>query len=382
MTSDTAQHRSAAGPRGFAAPGRVNLIGEHTDYNDGFVLPVALDMTTRIEAEPRADRTVTVRSRMNGAEFSFNLDESDPAPRRDWSDYVRGVVVMLQRAGHRLTGASLVVDSNVPTGSGLSSSAALEVSVGYSLVRLAGEEIALPELAKLCQKAENEFVGMRCGIMDQFISCCGVAGHALLIDCRSLSTRTVAIPQGTRIVICNSMVHHELASGEYNLRRQDCERGVELLKPAMGEITALRDVSPEALEAHRDLLPETTYRRCRHVVSENARVLAAVDALASDDPWRFGQLMVESHASMKDDYEITCPEIDQLVEIALAQRGVYGSRMTGGGFGGCTVSLVADEAAEDFERALVEGYHAATGITPPIYDCVAGPGVREITPRG
>ncbi|MEF2071261.1 galactokinase [Consotaella aegiceratis] len=362
----------------YFAPGRVNLIGEHTDYNDGFVLPVALDLATTVAIDKRADRQVQVETAMGGASFSFDLDEADPQPRHDWTDYVRGVAIMLEREGYRLAGGDLSIDSTVPTGSGLSSSAALEVSVGYALLQASGQSIALPRLAQLCQKAENEFVGTRCGIMDQFISCCGEAGHALLIDCRSLDYRPVPLPDEARVVICNSMVHHQHSTGEYNLRRQECERGVELLKPALGGISALRDVTEAMLETHRDLLPELTYRRCRHVVTENARVLAAAEALGAGNAAAFGELMKQSHVSMRDDYEISCREIDIMVDLALGEPGVYGSRMTGGGFGGCTVSLVAADAVDAFASRLTERYQAATGIAPQVFASIAGPGVGPV----
>jgi galactokinase len=285
---------------------------------------------------------------------------------------------MLERAGHRLRGADLMLQSDVPMGAGMSSSAALEVSVGYALLRESGVSVDSIELARISQRAENEFVGMRCGIMDQFIACHGVAGHALLLDCRSLEARQLPIGPGVRLVICNTMVRHELASSEYNLRRQDCERGVALLSPALGPIKALRDVSADQLERHAGLLPEVTYRRCRHIVSENQRVLDAADALEKGDMQRFGVLMIESHKSMRDDYQISCRELDIMVESALPIDGVYGSRMTGGGFGGCTVSLVAAAAVETFMERVGRAYLRATGILPMIFTCSPGPGVGPV----
>jgi galactokinase len=375
---------ASSNARTFRAPGRVNLIGEHTDYNDGFVLPAALDRATTVTMTPRADRIVTVTTALGGKSFQFDLDEAAPQPRRDWTDYVRGVAVVLEAAGHRLGGADLAIASNVPLGAGLSSSAALEVSVAAALTARAGISIPLPELAKLCQKAENTFVGMNCGIMDQFISCVGIEHHAVMIDCRSLDYRPLPVAEDARIVICNSMVHHELAAaGQYNLRRTECERGVALLQPLLKakgkDIVALRDVTMAELEAHKAALPELTYRRCRHVVSEDERVLAAADALQAGDSVTFGKLMLASHVSMRDDYEITCPELDTLVDIAMSLPGCYGSRMTGGGFGGCTVSLVAAEAVDGFAQALAERYVAATGKTPEIFVCAPGPGVAEVT---
>jgi galactokinase len=368
-------------PRLYRAPGRVNLIGEHTDYNDGFVLPAALELRTWVAAAARRDRRLRIRSLRLGSGVEFELDDPAPIPRRDWSDYVRGVAVMLQRAGHRLVGADLLIDSDVPIGAGLSSSAALEVSTGYALLDLAGVAVDRTELALCCQRAENEFVGMRCGVMDQFVSCHGAAAHALLLDCRSLAFRLVPIAPSVRLVICNSMVRHQLAAGEYNLRRAECERGVALLKSALPAIRALRDVDIAELTAHAALLPELTLRRCRHIVTENERVERAGAALDAGRVEEFGRLMNASHVSMRDDYEISCRELDILVELAWRVEGVLGSRMTGGGFGGCTVSMVRAEAVERFRASLAAGYAAATGITPDILVCSPGDGVVAVDAR-
>jgi len=365
-------------PRLYRAPGRVNLIGEHTDYNDGFVLPAALELRTWVAAAARRDRRLRIRSLRFGATLEFDLDDPAPAPRRDWSDYVRGVAVMLQKAGHRLAGANLLIDSDVPIGAGLSSSAALEVSTGYALLDLSGVAVDRTELARCGQRVENEFVGSRTGIMDQFVSCYGAAGHALLLDCRSLAFRLVPIAPSVRLVICNSMVRHELAAGEYNLRRAECERGVALLKSALPAIRALRDVGAAELTAHAALLPELTLRRCRHIVTENERVERAGTALDAGRVEEFGRLMNASHVSMRDDYEISCRELDILVELAWRVEGVLGSRMTGGGFGGCTVSMVRADAVERFRASLAAGYAAATGITPDILICSPGDGVGVV----
>lgn len=370
----------AGEPRLYRAPGRVNLIGEHTDYNDGFVLPAALELCTFVAGSARLDRRLRIQSLHVGAPIEFDLDDPAPSPRRDWSDYVRGVTVMLAQAGHRLVGANLLIDSDVPIGSGLSSSAALEVSTGYALLDLAGIAVDRTKLALACQRAENEFVGMRCGIMDQFVSCHGAAGHALLLDCRSLAFRLAPIAPSVRLVICNSMVRHELAAGEYNLRRAECERGVALLAPLMPGVRALRDVGMVELAAHATALPELTFRRCRHVVSENDRVLRAGAALDAGRVEEFGRLMNESHVSMRDDYEISCREVDILVELAWRVEGALGSRLTGGGFGGCTVSMVRADALERFRASVAAGYAAATGITPEILVCSPGDGVAAVMP--
>jgi galactokinase len=360
------------------APGRVNLIGEHTDYNDGFVLPAALELATYAAIAPRRDRTLRVRSLLMEDTVTFDLDDARPTPRRDWSDYVRGVAVALAGEGLRLTGADLMIGSDVPVGGGLSSSAAIEVATGFALIGASGLSIDLTALALACQRAENEFVGMRCGIMDQFIACHGAAGHALLIDCRSLERRLVPVDARARLVICNTMVHHAHAAGEYNLRRRDCEEGVARLASALPGITALRDVTPEQLERHAGLLSPLVYRRCRHVVTENDRTVRAADALAAGDLALFGRLMTDSHASMRDDFEISCPEVDTMVELNAAVEGVYGARMTGGGFGGCTISLVDAGAVDTFTGRVAAGYRAATGLEAQIFIGSPGAGVGAV----
>ncbi len=367
-------------PRYFRAPGRVNLIGEHTDYNDGFVMPAAIDFEARTAAARRDDTRIRVHALDLDESAEFDLSSPTP-PRRDWADYAFGVARALSEAGYAIGGADIVMSSTVPIGSGLSSSAAFEVVIGYTLMALHGLSVDTVALAKLCQKAENEYVGMRCGIMDQFISANGAADHALMIDCRSLETRLVPIDTRARIVVANSMVHHAHAGGEYNKRRASCEEGVAELAPAIGgTITALRDITPEQLKARRHLLSEETWRRCRHVVTENARVLDAAEALEHGDLEGFGALMDASHVSMRDDFEITCPEIDTLVEIGRRQQGCYGSRMTGGGFGGCTVSLVATDRVESFIAAVAAQYEAATGLKPTIFACSPMAGVGPLAP--
>jgi galactokinase len=369
-------------PQVFRAPGRVNLIGEHTDYNDGFVLPAALELATYVAMAPRGDRRLRVHSQAFDSTAMIDLDEPTPTARKDWSDYVSGVALVLEQAGHRLTGADMLVGGDLPLGAGLSSSAALEIAAGYALLHGAGIPIDLVALSRWCRSAENDFVGMRCGIMDQLVSCCGVSGHLVLIDCRSLAMRPLRLDPSVSLVVCNTMVHHELASGEYNIRRRECEEGVALLSRSLGEVAALRDVTPEDLERHADLLPEPILRRARHVVSENARVLEAVAALESGDLARCGQLMSRSHESLRNDYEVSCAELDLMVALASSVPGVLGSRMTGGGFGGCTVSLVEAEAVDRFTESVGRAYRSATGKQPSILACTPGPGVGPVAVRG
>jgi galactokinase len=360
------------------APGRVNLIGEHTDYNDGFVMPAALEFATLTAASPRPDRRLRVYSLIMDETREFDLNSAPVSATGHWSDYILGVALMLEKSGRPLTGADLVVWTDVPIGAGLSSSAALEVSCAHALLTAAGLPFEPIEIARICQRAENDFVGMRCGVMDQYISCRGVAGHALLIDCRSLASRNVAIAPNIRLLIANSAVRHQHAGGEYNARREACEEGVRLLSRSLGPIKALRDVTVEELEARRRKLPDLIYRRCRHIVTENARVLEAERALNAGDFAVCGRAMNLSHVSMRDDFEITCPEVDTLVGLAQTVEGVYGSRMTGGGFGGCTVSLVEASAVERASRIMIDGYRVATGLDADIFACAPSDGVRLI----
>jgi galactokinase len=361
-------------PRIFRAPGRVNVIGEHTDYNDGFVMPAALEFYTWIAAGKRGDRVIEAYSDHFDEKISLSLDRLDGPPRKHWSDFIRGVAAALQNAGYALAGANLVIHGEVPLGAGLSSSASLEVATALALSSLPRIDLPRLELVKLCQKAEHEFVGTRCGIMDQFVAVHGAAGHALMLDCRSLEYELLPLPHDLRLVVCNSMVRHELASGEYNRRRLDCEAGVKLLQPHLPGIRALRDVSVADIEAWEHLLPAAVYRRCRHVVTENQRVLEAAKALRSGDARRFGVLMYQSHASLRDDYEVSCRELDLLVGLASSTQGVHGARMTGGGFGGCTVNLLRADARDSFREYMSRAYQEATGIVPEIYVCEPGQG--------
>jgi len=370
-------------PSIYQAPGRVNLIGEHTDYNDGFVMPAAIGFYTRALVASRPDRKLVIHSENYSEQVEFDLDHLPTTRAGRWSDYVIGVVKMLAQSGKKLGGANLLVDGNVPQGAGLSSSASIEVAVGYALLDRADPadtrtDIDRTKLALLCQQAENEFVGARCGIMDQFVASHGKRGQALLLDCRSLEYRLLPLPDNVTLAICNTMVKHSIAKGEYNQRRSECEAGVRSLSKYLPNTLALRDVTLENLETYGHELPETILRRCRHVIGENARVLQAAALLELGDLQAFGTLMLESHRSLRDDFEVSCPELDLMVKLAEQVEGVYGTRMTGGGFGGCTIALVQAASVEAFQRTVQEGYERSTGCKPEIYVCSAADGVGRV----
>jgi galactokinase len=370
-------------PRLFRAPGRVNLIGEHTDYNDGFVLPMAIDRETVVAARVRDDGRVRAYSLNLNEAAEFDLEHPGAKRRGLWLDYLEGVAWALQSSGVPLKGADLMISSDVPAGAGLSSSAALEVSVGFALSRLAGQNVDEVKLALAGVRAEHEYVGTRCGVMDQYVAALGEAGHALLIDCRSLVATPVPLEtKRVAVVICDSQIKHELASSEYNTRREECERGVEILRGYLPEVRALRDVSVEDFKLHEEKLPEPVRRRCRHVVTENERTLLAVEALRRNDLAEMGRLMEGSHRSLRDDYEVSCAELNLLVEIAGNFQGCLGARMTGGGFGGSTVNLVRREALTEFQDAISREYPRVTNITPRIYVSDAGAGVKEVMGDG
>jgi galactokinase len=361
----------------FRAPGRVNLIGEHTDYNDGFVLPAAIDFQTFAAAARRADRGLRIHSVNLDETVSFDLD-AGARRRGHWSDYPLGVAATLARAGHTLTGADLLLYGEVPPGAGLSSSAALEVATALALIAVAGLELSPLETAKLCQRAENEFVGTLCGIMDPFVSRFAQAGHALLIDCRSLESRAVPLPEALSLVICDSGVRHALASGEYNARRAQCEQGVRALAEVNPRVRALRDATLATLEESRSRIPPVVFARCHHVVSENERTLEAAAALERRDLSAVGRLMAASHASLRDAYEVSCRELDALVDAAAPLEGVFGARMTGGGFGGCTVNLVRADTVQAFREGVTRAFERATGRKPKIYESSAAAGASEL----
>jgi len=377
--ASTFHQRYGREPRLFRAPGRVNLIGEHTDYNEGFVLPMAIDRETVIAGAARDDRRVRVYSLNVDEAVEFDLDHPGEKRRGIWLDYVEGVAQSLLGRGVRVKGADLAVLSDVPVGAGLSSSAALEVSAGLAFVSLSDQQLDRVTLALVGQQAEHVYVGTMCGIMDQFIAALGRRGHALLIDCRSLEATLVPLDTSeTAIVICDTNVKHELSSSEYNARRAECERGVEILREMMPGIRALRDVSVAELTQHEERLPEPIRRRCRHVVTENERTLSAARALQDGDLEEMGRLMYASHRSLRDDYEVSCRELDVLVEIAEGLGGVIGARMTGGGFGGSIVNLVRRDALDKFQSTVAREYKRATNRSPTIYISEAGAGAKEV----
>jgi galactokinase len=354
------------------APGRINLIGEHTDYSGGFVLPASLALGTWTVGAPRDDRTIRVLSEDQRETATFSLDIAPRAAQKSWSDYVGGVVWALQQAGCKLRGADLLIESDVPMGSGLSSSAALEVSVAHALLAAADAALSPLEIARVCQRAENEFVGARCGIMDQFAATHGQAGRALMLDCADYSWKSAPLPKTHRCVVANTMVRHALAHGEYNVRRAESEELTDFLRRRMPQRKRLADLSMlEANELMREL-PATLARRLRHIVAENRRVHEAYGALNSGDVVLLGQLLSASHGSLRNDYEVSCRELDVLVEIACGVPGVVGARMIGGGFGGCTLTLVETQHVANLLDQLRLNYVQSTGKEPATYICEFG----------
>ncbi len=361
----------------FRAPGRVNLIGEHTDYNDGFVLPAAIEREVLLAAAPASDNRLEVFSADFDRRASFDMRHLEPDSEQAWANYVAGVAWALREAGHDIGAARIALRSTVPAGSGLSSSAAIELAAGVALTARSGVKIERLALARLCQRAENEFVGMPCGIMDQFIAALGRAGHALLLDCRSLEFEHVPV-RGAQVVIIDSGVRRKLVDSEYAARRSQCESAARALSRTKRGVRALRDVSAADLKRHAKALSEVQLRRARHVVSENERTLRAAQALRDDDMKTLGRLMVGSHHSLRDDYEVSCPELDLLVELALATPGVYGSRMTGAGFGGCTVTLAEPQAVRLLQEGVAAPYREQTGLEPVVFATAAAAGASEV----
>jgi len=361
--------------RTFRAPGRVNLIGEHTDYNLGFVLPIALDLATYIETRSASDNRLHVHSAAKGEDRSWPLESiADAKPAHCWSDYVLGVARELVRAGVEIEPLHLDIRSDVPEGSGLSSSAALEVSSALALLQ--GRHFSRVEIATLCRRAETDFVKMPCGIMDQFVAVFGHEHAAIRIDCRSLDYRTVELPGNVEIVAVNSMVKHELGASAYRTRVEECGIAVDCIKAFNPQVRSLRDATPEMIE--KTPMPRVVTRRARHIVSENLRVELFVSAAEKKNLVRMGELFNESHRSMQHDYEITCDEVDFLVDAAVGISGCFGARMTGGGFGGCTVNLVHPDFVQHFAETISARYRERFGIQPAIIRCIPSEGASEV----
>jgi galactokinase len=359
----------------FRAPGRVNLIGEHTDYNLGFVLPIALDLATYIESAPTDDGQLHVWSEERREERSWPVSSIASAQSaKHWSDYVAGVARELAGRGVEIQPLTLKIRSDVPVGAGLSSSAALEVATAFALLQ--GRDFDRLEIAKLCQRAETDFVGMPCGIMDQFVAVFGRENAAIRLDCRSLEYQTVELPRDIEIVAVNSLVKHELGASAYRTRVAECAIAVDAIRRRFPEVKSLRDATPDQLD--KSPMPRTAMRRARHVIGENRRVELFVHAAERNDRGRMGELLVESHRSMRHDYEITCDEVDFLVDVAVGTPGCFGARMTGGGFGGCTVNLLEPGAFERFVSAIRSRYRERFGIDPSIFRCVPAAGAGEI----
>ena len=360
-----------------AAPGRVNLIGEHTDYNDGFVLPMAIERHIVIAADTNTKHNVTLHSVTTGETASFGLRPRVVRGEPGWSNYVRGVIAGFQKPGQKVPGFDAVIESSLPYGGGLASSAALEVATATLIEAITGQVLAPIDKALLCQRAEHDFAGVPCGIMDQFTSILAQENHALLLDCRSRTTTPVPMtnPEVT-VLIINTNIRHKLADSEYAKRRSQCEAAARALK-----VAALRDATPEALGATQKQMEPVVFRRARHVITENERTLQMARAIQASDWPAVGQLMYASHASLRDDYEVSCPELDTVVEIAQAMGdggGVIGCRMTGGGFGGCAVSLVKTDAVQRITRALDAAYEKKTGKQTTIFSSRPAAGARVL----
>ena len=374
---DAFQQDFAGRPRLFRAPGRVNLIGEHTDYNDGFVFPVAMDREVCFAVRRRDDRQVIVRALNLDETETFDLDHLSWTPGGHWTNYIKAMALSFEEAGYGCCGFEGVIEGDVPIGGGVSSSSAFTVAAATALEALAGIEIDEDALIRLTQVAENRGTGLRGGIMDQFTSRRGKADHALLIDCRSLVYELVPLPKMT-IVVADTKKPRSLADTAYNERRGQCEAGAAVVGRQVDGVKALRDVTLDQLEACRGELSDVVYRRCRHVVTENARTLESVDILKAGDLEAFGERVNASHVSLRDDYEVSCRELDVISEIAWGTPGVYGARMVGAGFGGCAIALCEAEAVDDLQARIAEEYPKRCGRVAEVYATVAGAGAGEV----
>jgi galactokinase len=358
------ERRHGGGGRLYRAPGRVNLVGEHTDYNDGFVMPMNTAVFTWVAIRPRADRRVIAHSVLFDETVEFECGSTGHAGSGGWPAYLEGVVRVLSEEGYALSGADLLIDGNVPLGGGLSSSASLETALAVAFLDSAGHPIDPARVALMCQRAENEYVGVKCGIMDQFVIAGGACNHAMKLDCRTLRFEHVALPDNLGILVTDTGVKHQLGAGEYNRRREACESAVAVLAAADPSVRALRDATPELLDRQREALGDTLFRRARHVVTENLRVHAAERALGAGDLEALGRLIDASHDSLRDDYEVSCAELDYLVANARRSAGVYGSRMVGGGFGGCIITLADSGRLPHIRTTLSRAYEEFAGRAP------------------
>lgn len=371
QTAECFRARFGTTPRLFRAPGRINIIGEHTDYCEGLVMPAAIDRACIVAAAPNKSRFLRVYS--GTLDEMREVDLGAPQHKACWIDYVAGIACSLAEAGLVLCGADLFIDSDVPIGAGVSSSAALEIAVAKALTALIAFETDGTTMAQWAQRAENRFVGMPSGIMDQFVSVNGLEGHALMLDCRSLDATPIRLPKNLALLVVHSMARHVHVQGEYRTRREECEMAASLLG-----VKALRDVAEDRLDAALPLLPEALARRCRHVVTENARVERAAAALRRGDTLTLGRLLNESHASLRDDMEVSVADVDRLAEIAQATQGILGARLMGGGFGGCVIAIAETGAAVQAMERIVDRYGAAIGQEPDAFLCRASPGASEI----
>jgi galactokinase len=372
-------NRFISDPEIFAAPGRVNLIGEHTDYAEGFVMPAAIDFATMAAISPRSDTKIVIYSENYEEERTFDTKLLPACANKHWSDYPLGVIATLAGEGHAIKGFSLSLLGDVPLGSGLSSSAAVEVATALAVTSLLDVSYPGPKLARLCQRAENEFVGANCGIMDQFISANGEEDHALLLDCRDLSFRLAPIPANVALVIANTMVKHSVAGGEYATRRAEVEEAASVIARHRPEVRYLRDATIEDLHNWGHEMSSNAVKRARHVISENTRTVAAAEALIRHDLQELGKLMAEAHWSYSRDFEASCAEADTMVMLANELPGLIGARLTGGGFGGCTINLVDRQRASEFADALSARYADVTRIIPQIHICHASSGAHRVT---
>jgi galactokinase len=371
--------RFHAEPAIFVAPGRVNLIGEHTDYAEGFVMPVAINFATLAAISPRSDGKIVIWAENYSEEKTFDAAALPAKGSKHWSDYPMGVVAILTGEGHKIPGFSLSLWGDVPLGSGLSSSAALEVVTALAVLSLIDASYPGPVLARLCQRVENEFVGANCGIMDQFISANGKENHALLLDCRDLSFRLAPIPANVALVIANTMVKHSIAGGDYKTRRAESEAACAIINDHRGGVPFLRDATLEDLAKWGHEMEPKSYLRAKHVISEDLRTVAASEALLKGDMAEVGRLMGEAHTSYSKDFEGSCAEADLMVELANELPGLIGARLTGGGFGGCTINLVEQDKAKAFAEELGKRYEAKTGIKPEIHICHASGGAHRLS---